>query len=184
MCSCCQNWCVSWILGGGGSHPSEAVWGCWSSQSSADGSVSHILHVKGSSFILVGAEQFFAPLITNCCYCIGLDSNDLNDFSISLIKLFAVFGVLPLHSLPPSAWGRLYLVSPGCFSLPWPCFIHHCILVAALGWLLLLCLSFQLCFFFFSSPRTIQSLIQNIQWSSIQIVSGCWENVSQTIVGF
>lgn len=116
MYSCCQNWCVSWILGCGGSHPSEAVWGCWSSQSSADGSVSHILHVKGNSFILVGAEQFFTALITNYC-CIGLDSNDLNDFSIFLIKLFAVFGVLPLYSLTPSAWGRLYLVSPGCCSL-------------------------------------------------------------------
>lgn len=161
-------------MGGGGSHPSEAVWGCWSSQSSADGSVSHILHVKGSSFILVGAEQFFTPLITNYCYCIGLDSNDLNDFSISLIKLFAVFGVLPLHSLPPSL--SLGEVVPGVtwvllppMALLYPS-LHPC---GGFGVTSPAVPEFSAVLFFFSSPRTIQSLIQNIQWSSIQIVSGC-----------
>lgn len=93
-------------------------------------------------------------------------------FSIFLVKLFAVFGVLSLHSSLPG--GRLSLVSPGCCSLLSPHMallhpsLHPC---GSFGVTSAAVPEFSAVLFFFSSPRTIQPLIQNIQWSSIQIVS-------------
>lgn len=149
MGSCCHSWCVRWILGCGDSQggfllsqvdfgmlgfsSSRSCVGCWSSQSSADGSgrsrtVFHTINNKLS-------VHWFTPQWFKW----------FSQFSWLNYLLYLVFCLC----IPPSLGGGCPWcplgAAPSC-PLTWPCSIHHCILVAALGWLLLLCLSFQLCF--------------------------------------